>query len=93
MTFRPSILDGIDVTVLQQRLQAMQLALLDLTSGAKVEVVSYAQGDGSRTVTYSKADIGSLTAAIVTVQSQIDRLSGQCVGRRAPMRPYFGSTR
>jgi virulence-associated protein VapD len=93
MTFRPSILDGIDVTVLQQRLQSMQLAYLDITSGAKVEVVSYSQADGSRTVTYSKANIAELTAAIIAVQSQIDRLSGQCVGRRAPMRPYFGSTR
>jgi hypothetical protein len=93
MTFRPSILDGIDVTVLQQRLQAMQMAYLDLTSGAKVEAVAYSQGDGSRTVTYSKANIGDLTAAIIAVQRQIDTLTGQCVGRRAPIRPYFGSTR
>jgi hypothetical protein len=93
MTFRPSILDGIDVTVLQQRLSSMQMAYLDLTSGAKVEAVAYSQGDGSRTVTYSKANIGDLTAAIIAVQRQIDTLTGQCVARRAPIRPYFGSTR
>lgn len=93
MTFRPSILDGIDVTVLQQRLQALQSAYLDLTSGAKVATVAYSQGDGSRTVSYTPANIGELTAAIITVQSQIDKLTGQCVGRRAPMRPYFGSPR
>lgn len=91
MPFRTSVLDGLDVSVLQQRLQSMQLALLDLQSGAKVEVVSYAQGDGSRTVSYSKANIADLTAAILTVQTQIDQLTGaSCLGRRRPLRPFFG---
>lgn len=88
---RTSVLDGLDISVLQSRLQTMQLALLDLQSGAKVEVVSYAQADGSRTVSYSKANIADLTAAILTVQTQIDRLSGAgCINRRRPMRPFFG---
>ncbi len=91
MVYRTSVLDGLDVSVLQSRLQQMQLALLDLQSGAKVEVASYAQGDGSRTVSYSKANISDLTAAILTLQTQIDRLSGAaCVNRRRPMRPFFG---
>jgi hypothetical protein len=90
MTFRPSILDGIDITVLQQRLAAMQAAYLDLTTGAKVATVGYAQADGSRSVSYTQANIGDLTAAILAVQRQIDSLSGVSLGRRAPMRPYFG---
>jgi hypothetical protein len=86
---RTSILDGVSVVALQTRLASMQQAYLDLTSGAKVEVASYAQGDGSKSVTYSRANIAALTQAILTVQSQIDQLTGQRVNRRAPMRPYF----
>ncbi len=68
MTCRTSILDGIDVTSLQQRLAAMQQAYLDLVTGGKVEVASYAQADGSRTVSYTKANLADLAAAIITVQ-------------------------
>lgn len=86
---RTSILDGVDVGALRARLSAMQQAYLDLTTGGKVEVASYAQGDGARTVTYTKANIADLTQAILGVQSQIDRLTGQCNNRRAPIRPVF----
>jgi hypothetical protein len=86
---RTSILDGLDVSVLQARLAQMQQAYLDLTSGAKVQVASYTQGDGARQVTYTQANIADLTQAILAVQSQIDRLTGVCVNRRAPIRPYF----
>lgn len=86
---RTSILDGLDVSVLQARLTALQLALLDLQAGAKVVTASYAQGDGSRSVTYTAANIADLTQAILSVQSQIDRLTGVCINRRAPLRPLF----
>lgn len=89
MTCRTSILDGMDTGLLQIRLQAMQQAYLDLTTGGKVEVASYAQGDGSRTVSYTKANISELTAAIIGVQTQIDRATGKYVNRRAPMLPIF----
>ncbi|MGN6518650.1 MAG: gpW family head-tail joining protein [Dokdonella sp.] len=89
MSCRPSILDGIDVTTLQQRLALMQQAWIELTSGAKVEVASYSQSDGSRTITYTKANLGDLVAAITTVQTQIDLLNGLRSARRAPMRPLF----
>lgn len=89
MTRRTSILDGVDVSVLQARLAQMQLAYLDLTSGAKVQVASYTQGDGARQVTYTAANIADLTQAILAVQTQIDRLTGVCVNRRAPIVPYF----
>lgn len=86
---RTSILDGIDVSVLQARLANMQLAYLDLTTGKRVQAASYTQGDGGRTVSYTLANIADLTQAILAVQSQIDRLTGQCVNRRKPFRPVF----
>jgi hypothetical protein len=89
MSCRPSILDGIDVATLQQRLAAMQQAYLDLVSGGKLEVASYSQADGSRTVTYTRANLGDLVAAITAVQTQIDILSGLRSARRAPMRPIY----
>ena len=49
---RTSVLDGLDLVTLQARLTAMQLALLDLQSGAQVATASYAQGDGNQSVTY-----------------------------------------
>lgn len=91
MTCRTSVLDGLDVTVLQQRLQAMQMALLDLQSGAKVVTATYSQADGARAVTYTQANISDLTAAILSVQSQIASLTGiGCASRRRPLRPFFG---
>jgi len=86
---RTSVLDGLDLVTLQARLTAMQLALLDLQSGAQVATASYAQGDGNQSVTYRAADIASLTQAILTVQTQIDRLTGANMARRWPMRPFF----
>ena len=86
---RTSILDGIDSTALQTRLAAMQQAYLDLISGGKVHVASYSQGDGGKSVTYTMANIGDLTAAILTVQTQIDLANGVRVNRRRPLRPYF----
>jgi hypothetical protein len=86
---RTSILDGIDVGVLQTRLAAMQQAYMDLTTGGKLQSVAYTQGDGSKSVTYTQANIGALTQAIIALQSQIDRLSGIRINRRAPLRAFF----
>lgn len=90
MPRRTSIFDGIDVTTLRLRLAQMQMDYLDLMAGRKVESASYAQGDGNRAVTYTKANLGDLTQAILTVQAAIDAASGLCPqGRRAPVVPYF----
>lgn len=86
---RTSILDGISLEVLQARLAALQQAYLDLMAGGKVASASYTQGDGARTVTYTQANIGDLTQAILALQTQIDGLTGKCINRRAPMRPVF----
>lgn len=86
---RTSILDGIGVSTLQARLTALQTAYLDLTTGGKVETAAYSQGDGGKSVTYTKARIADLTAAILSVQTQIGVLTGVEGNRRRPMRPYF----
>jgi hypothetical protein len=86
---RTSIYDGLDVGTLQARLTALQLALLDLEAGAKIVTASYTQGDGAKAVTYSQADRASLRQTILSVQTQIDRINGVCVNRRAPLRPFF----
>lgn len=86
---RSSILDGMDVSVLQARLAEMQQAYLDLTSGQRGESYSYTQGEGAKSVTYTKSSISHLTQAIITLQTQIDRLTGVSVNRRPPIRPYF----
>ena len=86
---RTSILDGVDVATLQTRLAGLQQAYLDLSSGAKGESYSYTQGDGSKSVTYTRANLAQLTQAIIALQTQIDRLSGICRNRRPPLRAFF----
>jgi len=86
---RTSILDGIDVAVLQGRLASLQQAYFDLTVGGKLQAAAYAQSDGSKSVTYTQANLEHLTQAILLVQTQIDSLTGQRINRRAPLRPYF----
>ena len=89
MAERTSILDGIDVATLQARLTAMQTVLLDLQSGNQIASASYTQGEGSRSVTFRAADIGALTQAIISLQTQIDILNGVYKNRRKPIRPFF----
>lgn len=83
------ILDGLSLEVLTERLTQMQLAYLDLASGAKPQVVSYSQADGSKSVSYTQADLGRLAQAIKAVQQQIDAYNGLTNFRRRPMRPLF----
>lgn len=86
---RTSILDGISVDALRQQLAVMQKAYLDVSAGGKIEVASYTQGDGSKSITYTRANIEQLTQAILAVQTQIDQLSGLRINRRAPIVPRF----
>lgn len=66
-----SLLSGMDTGVLQARLAAMQTAYLDLSSGAKGESFSYTQGDGAKSVTYTRANLGQLAQAIQLLQQQL----------------------
>ena len=86
---RTSILDGVDIATLQTRLASLQQAYLDLSSGAKGENFSYTQGDGQKSIVYTRANLADMTQAILTLQTQIDQLSGICQNRRPPMRPFF----
>ncbi|MFS7246611.1 gpW family head-tail joining protein [Rahnella inusitata] len=52
-------------------LTAAQQAYLELSSGAKGVSFSYAQGDGTRSVSYQQTDIGQLTALIQLLQAQL----------------------
>lgn len=89
MTTRTSIFDGIGIAALQARLAEMQQAYLDLMAGNRGESYTYSQGDGSKSVTYTRANIGDLAQAIITLQTRIDQLTGLTINRRRPLRPFF----
>jgi len=52
-------------------LTAAQQAYLELSTGAKGVSFSYAQGDGTRSVSFQQTDIGQLTALIQLLQAQL----------------------
>lgn len=87
MRYDPSktILAGMDTAVLTANLAKLQQIYLDLSSGQKGESFSYAQGDGSKAVTYSRANISQLTMAIRQLQAQL----GVIEAPRRAMRVYF----
>lgn len=68
---RIGILAGVQTSALQTSLANAQQAYIDLSSGAKGESYSYTQGDGSKAVTYTKANISDLVALIQMLQSQL----------------------
>lgn len=62
---------------------AAQIAYQELMTGSKGVTFSYAQGDGSKSVTYTSASVANLTQYI----AQLNTLIGDgCCGRRKPMR-------
>lgn len=80
-----TVLAGMSTAQLQAALAAAQAAYVQLQTGAKVVSVGYAQGDGSRNVTYSQATVAGLTGFIEMLQRQLG-MGGR--GRR-PMIPVF----
>lgn len=66
-----SLLAGRSTAQLQADLAAAQQAYIDLSTGAKGESFSYAQGDGSRSVTYTRANLPALAALIRLLQQQL----------------------
>ncbi|NHN83656.1 phage head-tail adapter protein [Acetobacter musti] len=78
-----SILAGMTPDQLRAALASAQSALIQLQTGGKPVSVSYAQGDGSRSVTYTQASIAGLTALIMQLQRQLG------IGRRRALRPIF----
>lgn len=66
-----SLLAGMDQTALRQSLLQAQQIYIQLMSGAQGESYSYTQGDGTRSVTYTRANLAELTAAIQLMQAQL----------------------
>ena len=66
-----TILDGMSQAQLQTALSNAQQAYLDLSTGAKVQVATYAQGDGTKSVTFTQANIQNLVALIKSLQQQL----------------------
>ncbi|EKN4004253.1 gpW family head-tail joining protein [Yersinia enterocolitica] len=56
---------------LEEALNRAQQAYIELLSGAKGVSFSYAQGDGTRSVTYQQTDIGTLMGLIQLLQAQL----------------------
>lgn len=81
----PDVLVGVDPATMTLWLQKAQLAYGNLMAGGQVESVSYAQADGSRSVTYTRANMGQLTQWIAMLQ----RALGLPVRGRRPIVPYF----
>lgn len=61
-------LTGVPRETLQQWLADAQQALHDLSTGAKGESYSYTQGDGAKSVTYTRANLGELQQYILSLQ-------------------------
>ncbi|MCP1376035.1 gpW family protein [Dyella lutea] len=80
-----SLLAGMPTAQLQQALAAAQQAYIDLSTGAKGESYSYTQGDGSKSVTYTRANLPALQNLIQTLQAQL----GIVCRPRQPVRPVF----
>ncbi|WP_233869660.1 gpW family protein [Paraburkholderia adhaesiva] len=83
------VLDGVPLATLRAQLASMQAAYLALMTGSKAESASYTQADGSRSITFTRANVGDLVQGIIGVQVQIAKLTGQCCNRRPPVVPFF----
>lgn len=75
-----SLLAGMDTVALQAALASAQQAYLALATGGQGESYSYTQGDGTRSVTYTRANLAQLAAAIQLMQVQLGLV---CAPRRA----------
>lgn len=79
-----SDLAGVPQATLRQWLLDAQTALHQLAIGGKVEAAAYTQGDGSKSVTYTRAQLPQLRAHIALLQSALG-----IRGVRRPLRPRF----
>jgi hypothetical protein len=84
-TVSGGLFDGMDTAQLQAALTKAQQAYIDLSTGSKGESFSYAQGDGQKSVTYTRASVGQLIQLINQLKAA---LGLECRPRR-PMRPVF----
>lgn len=80
-----SLLAGMTTAQLQAALASAQAAYIALSTGSKGESFSYTQGDGSKSVTYTRASLPQLANMIKLLQSQL----GIVTRVRNPMRIVF----
>jgi hypothetical protein len=81
----PNTFSGMTPAALQAALTAAQNALIALASGQRAAMVTYAMGDGTRSVTYTRTDEGKLRQLINELQQAL----GMPCTRRRPMRFRF----
>lgn len=70
-----SVFAGLDPAAAQAALTSAQNALIALQTGQQVAVATYAQGDGSKSVTFRATDIAALTMLIRQLQAQLGIVS------------------
>lgn len=80
-----SLLAGMPTDQLRKNLADAQQAYVDLSTGSKGESYAYTQGDGSKSVTYTRGNLAHLAALIQTLQAQL----GIVARPRNPIRPIF----
>ena len=80
-----SLLAGMPRESLQISLTNAQKAYIQLSTGGKVENATYTQGDGSKSITYTRANIAQLANVIMMLQKQL----GIDVRPRQPLRFEF----
>ena len=82
----PAQFVGLSPTQLRAWLTSVQQAIQDLTIGGKPEATAYTQGDGSKSATFTKADLGALNERANALAAA---LSGGGAYRRRPIRPLY----
>lgn len=85
MNTTTGVLAGMPRAQLERALADAQQAYLLLSTGSKYESVSFAQGDGSKSVSYTRANLAQLVMLIKTLQAQL----GLIPRARAPLRFLF----
>ncbi|KTT24253.1 phage head-tail adapter protein [Pseudomonas oryzihabitans] len=85
MTPGSGLFAGMPREQLQKMLTRAQQDYADISSGAKVESASYTQGDGTRSVTYTRTNLAQLVNLIQMLQQQL----GIVARPRRPLRPVF----
>lgn len=80
----PPEIVGLTTLQLQTWLTSTQQAIQDLAVGGKAYAVAYAQGDGSKSVQYTQADLSALRMRARMLAQALG-----LVGRRRAIRPLF----
>lgn len=67
-----AITDGMTTADMQSRLAALQAAYFDLAAGAKAVTATYAQGDGTKSVTFRQTNLADIRNAIYQLQMALN---------------------